>query len=470
MVLSVVALLTALALLAPSAAPSDPPSVTVTVAPAIFSPNRDGRRDSIAITVVPDRPVDLTLRIERRSDGKIVRTLATGVAIDSADTVRWRGLNDAMRHAADGGYLAVASVLDPVSGDAAKASVRIAIDTVAPGLSRLRVAPEPWRGTGGVHLAFTLADAGAGTSFTVGFTIRDATGRDVRRVAGLERHRGRGTVTWDTRNRTGGHVPNGGYTFTLRATDEAGNMRESPGQPFRLARPVSASIVSTVTGAGRRVALTFDDCGNDRAWQQILTTLHDANAGGTFFCVGTSVTRRPALARRTASLGMTVGNHTWSHVDLRAVSRDQIASQLERDGAAWWQEAHATPLPYLRPTYGSYDRRVLNVAGSLGYRWVVLWDVDPRDWSGISASAIARAVLAHTHGGSIVVLHLRTTTAAALPAILRGLAARHLSAVTLTTLLRSGTPSAGFWPPSVSACRADAPRGGCANDRPFIGS
>jgi peptidoglycan/xylan/chitin deacetylase (PgdA/CDA1 family) len=77
---------------------------------------------------------------------------------------------------------------------------------------------------------------------------------------------------------------------------------------------------------------------------------------------------------------------------------------------------------------------------------MVLWSVDPRDWSGISSSAITQAVLANANPGAIVVLHVRSATADALPSILRGLAARHLSAVSLTDLLRSGTPIRGWWP------------------------
>jgi peptidoglycan/xylan/chitin deacetylase (PgdA/CDA1 family) len=247
-----------------------------------------------------------------------------------------------------------------------------------------------------------------------------------------------------TRNSSGGLVTNGGYAFVLGARDAAGNRRETAPRPFRMARPVAASIVSSVEGAGRRVALTFDDCGNSGAWSRILTLLQKAKVGATFFCVGRYVTVWPALARRTVSLGMTIGNHTWDHVDLRTASRDTSVHQIQADGAGWWTTARATPLPYLRPPGGSHDEETLALAGDLGYRWVVLWNVDPRDWSGISASAITQAVLANTNPGAIVVLHVRSATADALPAILRGLAARHLSPVTLTALLRSGTPTRGW--------------------------
>jgi peptidoglycan/xylan/chitin deacetylase (PgdA/CDA1 family)/flagellar hook assembly protein FlgD len=430
------------------------PTVALSVAPADFSPNHDGRRDTTTISVTPDRPVDLTLSVKRPS-GASVRRLALDRPIDAATSMTWWGLNDARRHAPDGRYLVVARVVDPTSGQTATGNGHVAIDTVRPSLTGLRVSPEPWTGTGGVHLAFTLADAGPGGSFTVGFAVRDVTGRRVRRVTHLVRERGIRSVTWDARKPSGGFAPNGGYAFVLRATDEAGNRRESRATPFRLARPVSASVVSWVEGAGRRVALTFDDCGNRDAWSRILTTLHESKVRATFFCVGRYVKVWPGLSRRTASLGMTIGNHTWNHVDLRTASRDTSVRQIQADGAVWWTKARATPLPYLRPPGGSYDEQALAIAGHLGYRWMVLWNVDPRDWSGIPASAITRAVLANTNPGGIVVLHVRSATADALPSILRGLTVRHLSPVSLTTLLRSGTPRRGWWPASYTSCRAD---------------
>jgi peptidoglycan/xylan/chitin deacetylase (PgdA/CDA1 family) len=66
-----------------------------------------------------------------------------------------------------------------------------------------------------------------------------------------------------------------------------------------------------------------------------------------------------------------------------------------------------------------------------------MWDVDPQDWREPGASVIASRVLSHVRPGSIVVMHLRPQTAAALPAILRGLRARGYKAVSLPELFRA---------------------------------
>ncbi len=67
----------------------------------------------------------------------------------------------------------------------------------------------------------------------------------------------------------------------------------------------------------------------------------------------------------------------------------------------------------------------------------MLWDVDPRDWAGPGAGAIASHVLSHVHSGAIVCMHLTPQTAAALPTILAGLKARGYEAVSLPELFRA---------------------------------
>jgi hypothetical protein len=66
---------------------------------------------------------------------------------------------------------------------------------------------------------------------------------------------------------------------------------------------------------------------------------------------------------------------------------------------------------------------------------MMLYDVDPRDWARPGAQTIAARVLGAIHAGSIVDLHdgggNRSETVAALPLILQGLAARHLTPVAL---------------------------------------
>lgn len=94
-------------------------------------------------------------------------------------------------------------------------------------------------------------------------------------------------------------------------------------------------------------------------------------------------------------------------------------------------------MPYFRPPYGSHGGATLAAAGSVGCSRVITWSVDPGDWSGGGSGAIASRVLSHAHSGAIVVMHVRSDTAAALPAIISGLHARGYRVVTLPELFRA---------------------------------
>jgi peptidoglycan/xylan/chitin deacetylase (PgdA/CDA1 family) len=191
-----------------------------------------------------------------------------------------------------------------------------------------------------------------------------------------------------------------------------------------------------IDGAGRRVALTFDD-GAAGPWRRILRTLKAWGARATFFVLGPYVSANPELARRTLTEGHAVGSHGWSHAVMTGLTAAQVRRELERSSVPWWTAAHATPAPYLRPPYGRYDRRTRRVAGALGFTRLVLWDVDPEDWRSPRAAVIARRVLRNVRPGSIVLLHIKRRTASALPAILRGLRARDLRPVSLPELFRA---------------------------------
>ena len=65
-----------------------------------------------------------------------------------------------------------------------------------------------------------------------------------------------------------------------------------------------------------------------------------------------------------------------------------------------------SPSHLMRPPYGAIDDRVRRVVHELGLV-PVLWDVDPRDWAGGTAAAIARRVLdaLRPHRRNIVLQH-----------------------------------------------------------------
>jgi peptidoglycan/xylan/chitin deacetylase (PgdA/CDA1 family) len=260
------------------------------------------------------------------------------------------------------------------------------------------------------------------------------------------------------------HAGDGVHTLSFYATDLAGNVEAAQTlqvsiatRPPRLVwRGLAPALVRRTeplrlrfvlgdeTGsphAGRRVALTFDDGYDKAGWAAVLAALHAAHVHATPFVNGRYVVGYPTLARRTIAWGEVVGSHTWSHILTTTETPAQIKAQIEGDVDAWWRVARATPVPYFRPPYGGYDSTTLAMAGSLGFARVMLWSVDPSDYTQPGAGVIVARVLAAVRPGAIVELHLLPQTAAALPNLIAGLRARGYSLVTLPQLFRAAGDS-----------------------------
>ena len=85
----------------------------------------------------------------------------------------------------------------------------------------------------------------------------------------------------------------------------------------------SQVYVRTLTrrrGAGKTVALTYDDGPDPLMTPKVLDVLASHGAKATFFLIGSKVDESPELAARIVAEGHTVGNHTFGH-DWRHIFR-----------------------------------------------------------------------------------------------------------------------------------------------------
>jgi peptidoglycan-N-acetylglucosamine deacetylase len=195
--------------------------------------------------------------------------------------------------------------------------------------------------------------------------------------------------------------------------------------------------------AGPRVALSFDDGDAAAPWERILDVLRDHRVTATFFVLGMRAEQFPAQARRTVAEGHAIGSHGWDHARLPGIGEHGVRRRLRADTDVWSRLTGASPAPYLRPPYGDLDRTVRLVAAREGFTEIVLWDVDPLDWTLPGASEIARRVAGAVRPGSIVDLHVTDQTAAALPEILRRLSEPRLTCVSVPALLGDAAHLAG---------------------------
>ena len=403
---------------------SDSPWPDDTTPPVTVASGADGRWHAKAVTV----------RLAATDEESGVAT--TSYSLDGAPWVQGTEVVvPAPRdHSNDGEHTLVYLSADNAGNQEADQQVTVKIDTTPPGFTWTGVTPSVIHSLTSVSFRFVIREASG--PVRIGWRATDQYGEFAAARGDIEREPGAREVKVSPRYRNGHAFLPGLYNVRLRLTDEAGNATVTKPRVFRDYAPAQAQVWRRVSGAGKRVALTFDD-GGASAWRSMLDTLRRYKAHATFFPLGSFASASPDLMRRTLAEGHGVGSHGWTHAFMPSQSSSAVQNELLRSAAPWWNAANASLAPYGRPPYGAYNSSTIAAFGAVGFTRVIKWDVDPQDWRQPGASVIASRVLSHVHPGSIVVMHLRPQTAAALPAILRGLRARGYKAVSLPELFRA---------------------------------
>ncbi len=186
-----------------------------------------------------------------------------------------------------------------------------------------------------------------------------------------------------------------------------------------------------------RIALTFDD-GPSAYTSRLLDGLAEHGAKATFFVLGSRVSGREELLNRMAAEGHEIGNHSWSHPQFKSMSEGGISGEIVRTADAI--EKACGKRPYLvRPPYGDVSAVVRRALGEP----LILWSVDPRDWSLRNTDKVVNAVLSKVSDGDIVLLHdIYSTSVDAALAVIDRLAEEY-DFVTVSQLFEeAGTPLA----------------------------
>jgi peptidoglycan/xylan/chitin deacetylase (PgdA/CDA1 family) len=185
------------------------------------------------------------------------------------------------------------------------------------------------------------------------------------------------------------------------------------------------------------VALTFHGAGERSLTEQILRDCANHDARITVFAVGQWLAGTPSLGPQIIAAGHELGNHTWSHQQMPALSPQAAADEIQR-GADALRKATGSTGWWFRPSGTQHSTATIRTAASRsGYQRCVSYDVDPQDYLDPGAAKVVSRTLAQVRAGSIVSLHLgHAGTVQALPQILAGLVAKRLLPVTLSRLLR----------------------------------
>ena len=184
------------------------------------------------------------------------------------------------------------------------------------------------------------------------------------------------------------------------------------------ARPCAAGQISDYTyedgdcrlitanrDAGKQIALTFDDGPCPRYTEEILSILAENGAKATFFIIGENAKAHPELVKAAYDAGHEIGNHTYTHPDIRKVSAEAFGEEIRETQEILHEITGAYPVLF-RPPGGYLSNAFVEKITENGCKPVLWsWRQDTRDWAKPSVDTIVKNVLSNLCDGDIILFH-----------------------------------------------------------------
>ena len=210
----------------PLSVDSTPPLLAILVEPSLLSPNGDGVQDQGTFSVRADdaHPLE-NWAIKILNDvGKPARTITGNPGSKPTAKIAWSGEGDDGQPVLDGIYSYLLEAMDIAGNKAATTKQQFRIDRTPPVLTaNTDVALFSPNGDGvldTVTFVPTATDAGPLDSWSL--SVSDAKGKEVRRFTGPADAMPK-AVVWDGKDTDRMPLPDGPYTYALKAKDVAGN-------------------------------------------------------------------------------------------------------------------------------------------------------------------------------------------------------------------------------------------------------
>ncbi len=166
-------------------------------------------------------------------------------------------------------------------------------------------------------------------------------------------------------------------------------------------KATSGSSIEYEDGAEQKcIALTFDDGPHPYYTEQLLDGLKERGVVATFFVTGEHATLHPEIIKRMWEDGHVIGNHTYSHMQLRQDNKEAFSKELLQTNQVL-KELTGEDVVYVRPPYGAWDKELEKELNMIP----VLWSVDPLDWCTENVQTVVQRVKEQVKDNSIILLH-----------------------------------------------------------------
>ena len=166
---------------------------------------------------------------------------------------------------------------------------------------------------------------------------------------------------------------------------------------------------------------------------EILKVLNNHQTKATFFFDGSWVKKNPDLAKKIKEGGHEIGNHAYSHPDLKQRSMTETTEELQKTNDVIEETLGITP-KWFAPPSGSFNQVTIQVANRLDMK-TILWTVDTVDWRKPATSEMVRRVVSEVENGSMVLMHPTKPTAEGMDTMITDIKAKGYKLGTVSELM-----------------------------------
>lgn len=162
----------------------------------------------------------------------------------------------------------------------------------------------------------------------------------------------------------------------------------------------------------------------------MLETLKKYNIHVTFFLEGRWVQKNPDLAQMIVAAGHEIGNHSFSHPDMKTLSASRTREEIVQTNKVIKATTGITP-KWFGPPSGSFRDETVKIAAESGMG-TILWSVDTIDWQKPSVDILLNRVLGKVHNGALILMHPTDSTAKSLDTLIKSIKEKNLQIGTVS--------------------------------------
>lgn len=166
---------------------------------------------------------------------------------------------------------------------------------------------------------------------------------------------------------------------------------------------------------------------------EMLAALKKHQVKASFFLEGRWVKNNPDLAKMIVSAGHEVGNHSYTHPDMRRITAAQTREQLVKTNEVI-EAATGHKSIWFAPPSGSYREETVKIAAEFKMK-TVMWTVDTIDWQKPSPDQLINRVISKIDNGFMVLMHPTAPTAKSLDRLITLIEDKGLKIGTVSDLM-----------------------------------